>query len=173
MKLEKKNLVRFFALALPLLSAIVVATLPFQAANAQITGAQHQALKSMVATGFTNNYPLKVGSQNFSIPYSISLGQVITMIADKARTSLDIYLRGVYVYSPTPHQTEPGVFMIQIPRDLLDSKNSSGADIPFMVGGHSLIRQQLQSNNTGRVLGIYFPSEGAGFLQIFGTQIAH
>ena len=63
--------------------------------------------------------------------------------------------------------------MIQIPRDLLDSKNSSGADIPFMVGSHSLVWQQLQSNNTGRVLRIYFPSEGAGFLQILGTQIAH
>ncbi|HYT02777.1 MAG TPA: hypothetical protein VEL70_07680 [Candidatus Acidoferrum sp.] len=44
MKIEKKTLVRFFALALPLVS-----TLPIQAANAQITPTQRQALKSLVA----------------------------------------------------------------------------------------------------------------------------
>lgn len=68
MKIKKKTLVRFFALTLPLVSAIFVTTLPFQAANAQLTPAQQQALKSLVATGFTNHYPLKIGSQNFSLP---------------------------------------------------------------------------------------------------------
>ncbi|MDQ6862657.1 MAG: hypothetical protein M3044_02415 [Thermoproteota archaeon] len=168
MKFEKKTLVRFFALTLPLVSAIFVTTLPFQAANAQVTPAQQQALKSLVATGFTNHYPLKVGSQNFSLPYSINLGQVIAIAADQSRTSLDMIL------SPTQHQNAPGVFTIQIPRHLLDSKNPSGADTPFRLtlDGHGLSWQQLSATNTDRTLGIYFTAQN-GFLEIFGSQIAH
>ena len=165
MKIEKKTLVRFFALALPLVSAIVVATLPFQAANAQITPAQQQALKSLVATGFTNHFPLKVGSQNFSVPYSINLGQVITITANQPKSILDVIL------SPTQHQSAPGVFTIQIARHLLDSKNPSGADTPFRLtlDGHGLSWQQISANNTDRTLGIYFTSQN-GYLEIFGNQ---
>ncbi|MFZ0513525.1 MAG: hypothetical protein WAM14_18105 [Candidatus Nitrosopolaris sp.] len=172
MKIDKKTLVRFFALALPLVSAIVVTTLPFQAANAQITPAQQQALRSLVATGYTNHYPLKIGivpnpPPSFSIPYSINLGQVIAMAADQPRTSLDIIL------APTQHQTRYGIFTIQIPRNLIDSKTSSNTDQPFRVtlDGHGLAWQQLQETNTYRVLGIYFGPQN-GFLEIFGTTIS-
>lgn len=170
-KIEKKTLVRFLALTLPLVSAIFVTTFAFQTANAQITPAQQQALKSMVATGYTNHYPINPPAvpcpscTNVTIPYSINLGQVIAMAADQPRTSLDIIL------APTQHQSAPGVFTIQIPRYLLDSKNPSGADTPFRVtlDGHGLSWQQIQQTNTDRVLGIYFTSQN-GLLQIFGTQ---
>lgn len=170
-KIEKKTLVRFLALTLPLVSAIFVTTFAFQTANAQITPAQQQALKSMVATGYTNHYPINPPAvpcpscTNVTIPYSINLGQVIAMAADQPRTSLDIIL------APTQHQSAPGVFTIQIPRYLLDSKNPSGADTPFRVtlDGHGLSWQQIQQTDTNRVLGIYFTSQN-GLLQIFGTQ---
>lgn len=170
-KIEKKTLVRFLALTLPLVSAIFVTTFAFQTANAQITPAQQQALKSMVATGYTNHYPINPPAvpcpscTNVTIPYSINLGQVIAMAPDQPRTSLDIIL------APTQHQSAPGVFTIQIPRYLLDSKNPSGADTPFRVtlDGHGLSWQQIQQTNTDRVLGIYFTSQN-GLLQIFGTQ---
>jgi hypothetical protein len=170
-KIEKKTLVRFLALTLPLVSAIFVTTIAFQTANAQITPAQQQALKSMVATGYTNHYPINPPAvpcpscTNVTIPYSINLGQVIAMAADQPRTSLDIIL------APTQHQSAPGVFTIQIPRYLLDSKNPSGADTAFRVtlDGHGLSWQQIQQTNTDRVLGIYFTSQN-GLLQIFGTQ---
>ncbi|MGB6671731.1 MAG: hypothetical protein WBE34_04790, partial [Candidatus Nitrosopolaris sp.] len=73
--------------------------------------------------------------------------------------------------APTQHQSAPGVFTIQIPRYLLDSKNPSGVDTPFRVtlDGHGLSWQQIQQTNTARVLGIYFTSQN-GLLQIFGTQ---
>jgi len=171
MKVEKKTLVRFFALALPLVFAIVVTTLSHQEANAQLTAAQQQALKSMVATGYTNHYPINPPAvpcpscTTVTIPYSINLGQVIAMAADQPRTSLDIVL------APTQHQSAPGVFTIQIPRYLLDSKDSTGTDTPFRVtlDGHGLSWQQIQQTNTDRVLGIYFTSQN-GLLQIFGTQ---
>lgn len=170
-KIEKKTLVRFIALTLPLVSAIFVTTMSFQTASAQITPAQQQALKSMVATGYTNHYPINPPAvpcpscTNVTIPYSINLGQVIAMAADQPRTSLDIIL------APTQHQSAPGVFTIQIPRYLLDSKNPSGVDTPFRVtlDGHGLSWQQIQQTNTARVLGIYFTSQN-GLLQIFGTQ---
>jgi hypothetical protein len=165
------NMVRFFALALPLVAAAIIASLSFQAAYAQLTPAQQQALKSLTTTGFTNHYPLKIGAPNppptFSIPYSIDRGEVITMAADQPRTSLDVIL------APTQHESTPGVLTIQIPRHLLDSKNPDGTDKAFRVtlDGHGLAWQQLQSTNTDRVIGLYFTG-GNGFLEIFGTTIA-
>ena len=158
-------------LAVPLLAAIVTSTISDHAANAQLTTAQQNAAKSLVATGFTNHYPLNPprswcsGCQTIVVPYSINLGQIITMAPDQPRTSLDIIL------APTQHQSKPGLLTIQIPRYLLDSKNPSGADTPFRVtlDGHGLSWGQIQSTNTDRVLALYFTSQN-GFLQIFGTQ---
>jgi hypothetical protein len=170
-KMKKKALVRFFALALALVSATVVMTLSSQAANAQITPAQQQALKSLVETGYTNSYPINPprawcsGCPHISIKYSINLGQLITMVPDQPRTSIDV------IIAPTQHQSQYGILTIQIPRWALDSKNPSGADQPFRVtlDGHGLAWSQVQQTNTYRVVGIYFGPQN-GFLQIYGTQ---
>jgi len=169
-KIEKKAVVRFFALTLPLVSAIVFATLSSQSTNAQISAAQQQALKSLVTTGYTNSYPLNpprtwcTGCPNISVKYSINLGQLIAMIPDQPRTSLDVIL------APTQHQSANGLLTIQIPRYILDSKNPSRADTPFRVtlDGHGLKWSQIQQDNTDRVLGFYFTAPNA-FLQIFGN----
>lgn len=167
-KTDKSTLFRFFALALPLVSAIAVTALSLQAVNAQLTPAQQQALKSLVSTGFTNHYPLKVGSQSFSIPYSINRGIVVAMAANQPKTALDV------IISPTQHQSSPGVLSIQIPRHLLDSKDPSGKDKPFRLAldGHGLKWNQISQTNTDRTIGLYFTSQN-GYLEIFGTQIAH
>lgn len=158
----------------PLLAAIgmmMIISGHQQIANAQLTTAQQNAAKSLVATGYTNHYPLNPprvwcsGCSNVTVSYSISLGQVITMAPDQPRTSLDVIL------APTQHQSSPGLLTMQIPRYLLDSKESSGADKPFRVtlDGHGLSWGQIQSTNSYRVLGLYFTSQN-GLLQIFGTQ---
>jgi hypothetical protein len=170
-KIEKKTLVRFFALTLPLVSAIFVTTLSYQEANAQLTAAQQNAVKSLVATGYTNHYPINPPAvpcptcSNVTIPYSINLGQVIAMAPNQPKTALDIIL------APTQHQSAAGVLTIQIPRYILDSKNAAGADTPFRVAldGHGLSWGQVQSTDTYRVLGLYFTSQN-GYLEIFGTQ---
>jgi len=169
-KMEKKALVRFFALALALVSATVVMTLPSQAANAQITPAQQQALKSLVTTGFTNSYPINPprtwcsGCPHISIKYSINLGQLIAMVPDQPRTSLDV------IIAPTQHQSQYGILTIQIPRWALDSKNPDGTDKPFRVtlDGHGLAWSQVSQDNTHRVIGAYF-GPANGILQIYGT----
>jgi hypothetical protein len=170
-KMKKKTLVRFFALALALVSATVVMAFSSQAANAQITPAQQQALRSLTETGFTNSYPLNPprswcsGCPHVSVKYSINLGQLIAMVPDQPRTSLDIIL------APTQHQSQNGIITIQVPRWGLDSKNPDGTDRPFRVtlDGHGLAWSQIQQDNKYRVIGAYFGPQN-GFLQIYGTQ---
>ena len=85
-----------------------------QAANAQLTTAQQNAAKSLASTGYTNHYPLNPpkawcsGCKKVTVPYSINLGQIITMTQDQPRTSLDIIL------APTQHHSAPGLLTIQI-----------------------------------------------------------
>ena len=169
--MKTKALVRFLALALSLVLAAVIMTLSSQAVSAQITAPQQQALKSLIATGYTNSYPINPprswcsGCPPISIKYSINLGQLIAMVPDQPRTSLDV------IIAPTQHQSALGVLTIQIPRWALDSKNAQGTDQPFRVtlDGHGLAWSQIQQTNTYRVLGLYFGAQN-GFLQIYGTQ---
>jgi hypothetical protein len=168
---RKRMLTQFFTLALPLVLSMVVITSWSQAANAQLSASQQQALNSLIKTGYTNSYPINpprtwcTGCPNISIPYSINLGQLLAMVPDQPRTSLDIIL------APTQHQITYGAFIVQIPRWALDSKNPSGADIPFKVtmDGHILAWTELNATQTYRVLGLYFSGYDS-FLQIYGTQ---
>jgi hypothetical protein len=153
------------ALALPLV--LVVGTIPHQIANAQLTPAQQQALQSLSTTGFTNSQPVTVGGQTFDIKYSIKEGQVVAIIPAPPTTSIDV------IIAPTQFAKSTGVFTIQIPRALLDSKKPDGSDKPFNVklDGHGLAWKELQNNGTDRVIGVYFGGSN-GFLQIYGSQIA-
>ena len=75
------------------------------------------------------------------------------MVQDQPRTSLDILL------TPTKYQSTYGVFTVQIPRWALDSKDPSGADLPFRVtmGGNDLYWAELQAIKDYRVLGLRDP----------------
>jgi len=165
--ITKRTTTLMIAVCIPLVLAIVVGSIPHQAANAQLTGAQQQALQSLATTGFTNQQTVTVGGQNFSIPYSIREGQVVAIVPAPPTTSLDVIL------APTQYAKTYGVFTIKIPRHLLDSKNPDGTDKAFRLtlDGHGLSWKQLQSSNTDRTLGLYFGASN-GFVQIFGTQMA-
>ena len=58
-KTSQSRIILMCLLAVPLFAAIGVTGISDHAANAQITPAQQQALKSLVATGYTNSYLLK------------------------------------------------------------------------------------------------------------------
>jgi hypothetical protein len=169
--INKKRLVRFFTLAVTLVSLIIALASSSQAANAQLSATQRQALESLIKTGYTNSYPINpprawcTDCPNVSIPYSINLGQLLAMVPDQPRTSLDILL------APTKYQSTYGIFSVQIPRWALDSKDSSGADTPFRVtmDGHDLYWAELQATKDYRVLGLLFSGQDA-LLQIYGTQ---
>jgi hypothetical protein len=169
----RKGVVGFFSLSLIATLLIVTMTSSSQTTNAQaqLSNTQRQALDNLIKTGYTNSYPINPprawcsDCPNISIPYSINLGQLLAMVPDQPRTSLDILL------APTKYQTTYGLFTIQIPRWALDSKNPSGDDKPFSVtmDGHSLFWKELQTTKDYRVLGLYFTGQDA-FLQIYGTQ---
>lgn len=171
--IHRKVLVRFFSLAMIAALLILTMTSWSQVVNAQVqlSNTQRQALESLVKTGYTNSYPINpprawcTGCPNISIPYSIHLGQLLAMVPDQPRTSLDILL------APTKYQTSYGVFTVQIPRWALDSKSPSGADTPFRVtmDGHDLYWTELQATKDYRVLGLLFSGQDA-LLQIYGTQ---
>ena len=156
------------ALSIPLVLVIFAGTVPHQAANAQLTPVQQQALDSLVTTGFTNKQTVTYAGQTFSIPYSIREGQVVAIVPAFPTTSIDV------IIAPTQYAKTYGVFTMQIPRYLLDSKNPDGTDKPFRVNidGHGVYWKELQNTNTYRTIGIYF-GESNGFLQIYGTQIAY
>src|SRR6476659_8269342 len=82
-------------------------------------------------------------------------------------TSLDV------IIAPTQYAKTYGVFAIEIPRHLLDSKNPDGTDKAFRVNldGHGLSWKEIQNTNTSRTIGLYFGGSN-GLLQIYGTQIA-
>src|SRR5690349_4949269 len=145
----RKGVVGFFSLSLIATLLIVTMTSSSQTTNAQaqLSNTQRQALDNLIKTGYTNSYPINPprawcsDCPNISIPYSINLGQLLAMVPDQPRTSLDILL------APTKYQTLYGYMTIQIPRSGLDSKNPSGADTPFKVtmDGHDLYWKELQT----------------------------
>lgn len=90
------------------------------------------------------------------------------MLADQPRTSLDI------VIAPTQFAKTYGILTVQIPRDLLDSKKPDKTDKPFAIklDGHGLTSKELQNTETYRTIGLLFTSQN-GFVEIFGSQLAH
>jgi len=156
-------------LSLPLALVVVIAfgTFPQQIANAQLNPVQQQALNSLVTTGFTNQQTVTVGNQSFSIPYSIKEGQVIAIVPAPPTMSINV------IIAPTQYAKTYGVFTMQIPRHLLDSKNPDGTDKAFRVNldGHGVYWKEVQNTDTYRTIGLYFGASN-GFLQVYGTQIA-
>lgn len=147
-------------LSLSLFFAILVASLPLQAVSAQL---DPTVLQSLVKTGFTNQYPLTVNGKTYTIKYSITGGTVPAIVPNPSLKAADI------IINPGG---KGGIMTIQIPRFLLDAKNTAGQDVPFRVtlDGHGLIWKEIQSTNTDRVLAVQF-SNNNRLLEIIGTQI--
>ena len=141
--------------------AILVATLPLQAVNAQLNPT---TLQSVLKTGYTNQYQLKTqNSGELTVKYSIIGGVLVGILPNGALKAGDI------VINPGG---KGGTLTVQIPRFALDAKNAQGQDVPFKVtiDGHGASWQQIQSTNTDRVLAIAFGNNNR-FIEITGTQV--
>src|SRR5215467_3853654 len=141
--------------------AILVATLPLQAANAQLNPT---TLQTVLKTGYTNQYQLKTqNSGELTVKYSILGGVLVGILPNGALKAADI------VINPGG---SGGTLTVQIPRFALDAKNAQGQDVPFKVtiDGHGATWQQIQSTNTDRVLAISFGNNNR-FIEITGTQV--
>jgi hypothetical protein len=141
--------------------AILFATVPLQAASAQLNPT---TLQSVLKTGYTNQYELKTqNAGTLTVLYSIRGGVLVGILPNGAMKAGDI------VINPGG---SGGILTVQIPRFALDAKNDQGQDVPFKVtiDGHGASWQQVQSTNTDRVLAISFGSSNR-FIEITGTQI--
>jgi hypothetical protein len=141
--------------------AILVATVPLQAANAQLNPT---TLQSILKTGYTNQYELKTqNAGTLTVLYSITGGTLVGIVPNPQLKAGDI------IINPGG---SGGILTVQIPRFALDAKNAQGQDVPFKVtiDGHGASWQQIQSTNTDRVLAISFGNNNR-FIEITGTQV--
>jgi hypothetical protein len=141
--------------------AILVATVPLQAASAQLNPT---TLQSILKTGYTNQYELKTqNAGTLTVLYSITGGTLVGIVPNPQLKAGDI------IINPGG---SGGILTVQIPRFALDAKNAQGQDVPFKVtiDGHGASWQQIQSTNTDRVLAISFGNNNR-FIEITGTQV--
>ena len=141
--------------------AILVATLPLQAVNAQLNPT---TLQSLLKTGYTNQYVLRTQhAGDLTVKYSITGGTLVGIVPNPELKAGDIIIN--------PGGTG-GMLTVQIPRFALDAKNPQGQDISFKVtiDGHGASWKQIQSTNTDRVLAISFGNNNR-FIEITGTQV--
>jgi hypothetical protein len=141
--------------------AILIATLPLQAVNAQLNPT---TVQSLLKTGYTNQYQLKTANAGIlTVKYSIAGGTLVGILGNPELKAGDIVIN--------PGGTG-GTMTIQIPRFALDAKNAQGQDVPFKVttDGNGGSWKQIQSTNTDRVLAIGFGNHNR-FIEITGTQV--
>jgi hypothetical protein len=182
------------------LAIIIVGTtiLPLQVLNAQnITIKMNNATssssndndtisKSVVANlakpGYGNKYDVSVKGNTVPINYNILQGSLVGMLADPTRHSLNVAV------NPGP---QGGALEIELPRHTIDSKDSAGNDMPYVVkidgqrisgeptgicvgfGDKSCPNiantfKETQNTNTDRVLTILFGPESR-FIEITGN----
>jgi hypothetical protein len=114
-------------------------------------------------TGFTSLNVLTADGKNFPIKYSIRGGKLVGMLADKDRTTL------VLVLNPGK---SGGNMTVELPRNVIDSKGSSNADVKYQVkiDGKGVDYKEISSNLNGRVLYINFSNDNR-FMEIIGTKM--
>ena len=142
--------------------------------------------KSVVANlakpGYGNKYDVSVKGNTVPINYNLLQGQLVGILGDPARHSLDVAV------NPGP---QGGALEIELPRHTIDSKNPAGKDMPYVVkmdgtrisgeptgicvgfGDKSCPNiantfKETQNTNTDRVLTILFGPESR-FIEITGN----
>jgi hypothetical protein len=180
------------------LAIIIVGTtiLPLQVINAQnMTIKMNNASsssntdavsKSVIANlakpGYGYKYDVAVKGNTVPINYNVLQGSVVGILADPSRHSLDVAV------NPSPNG---GALEIELPRHTIDSKDSAGNDMPYVVkidgqrisgeptgicvgfGDKSCPNiantfKETQNTNTDRVLTILFGPESR-FIEITGN----
>jgi hypothetical protein len=180
-------------LVLSLASAIIIGgstILPFQALYAQnitvkidntTTGADQVSsgvIANLAKPGYGAKYDVAVKGNTVPINYNIIGGQLVGILADPPRHSLDVAV------NPGPNG---GAIEIQLPRQTIDSKSATNTDAPFRVvmdgmriSGEptgicvgtcpNIFNSFKETQNTGtdRVLTIVFGPESR-FIEIVGN----
>ncbi|MDE1765857.1 MAG: cupredoxin domain-containing protein [Thaumarchaeota archaeon] len=116
-------------------------------------------------------YRLTIGNKTFSIQYALDYGKINSISVNPHERSLAVYTNNVRFMT------------IKLSRDLLDSKDESGNDAPFMVVTNytKTSFEEAGSNDSVRVLKIIIPPIKQGYnillrenaeVKITGTALA-
>ena len=183
--------------ALVLATIIMVGTtiiLPLQMVNAQnmtikmsnttssssnnTDAVSSSVIANLAKPGYGYKYDVAMKGSTVPISYNILQGSLVGILADPSRHSLDIAI------NPSPNG---GALEILLPRNVIDSKNPAGSDMPFVVkmDGNRISGEptgicigscpnifnsykETQNTNTDRVLTIVFGPESR-FIEITGN----
>ena len=115
-------------------------------------------------------YYFTVGNRTFSIPYAVDYGKINSISANPHERSLTIHVHGVRFIT------------LKLPRSLIDSKNSSNHDVPFLVLTNytKTLFEETGSNKYARTLKITLPPQKQGYdilvrenagIKIIGTTL--
>jgi hypothetical protein len=103
-----------------------------------------------------------VNGKNYSLKYSITTGKLLGVVEDKDKTTLIAVISAL---------SDKGTLNIEIPRNVLDAKGQSNADVKFVVhvDGKDATSRETSNNPTARTLSIDF-NKDARLIEIIGTQ---
>src|ERR671919_464260 len=110
-----------------------------------------------------NTFNLTIDDQKYPLMYNITGGEVSSIIADRAQSTLLINIAS----------REDGTLTIELPRNVIDSKAQGNTDEEYavFVDDQPNNFEEITNNNEARVLEIGFDN-GAEQIEIAGTQIA-
>jgi predicted secreted protein with PEFG-CTERM motif len=69
-------------------------------------------------------FVLRIDDQSYPIAYNVTGGSLENMVVDQSKKSLTVFL---------VNTVDDGKLSIDLPRQILDSKDSSGNDLPFVA----------------------------------------
>src|SRR5215218_2987696 len=132
------------------------------------TGATARSGDTPNATGprtvtASNTFNLTIDDQTYPLMYNITGGEVSSITADRAQSTLLINVAS----------REDGTLTIELPRNVIDSKAQGNTDEEYavFVDDQPNDFEETTNNNEARVLEIGFDN-GAEQIEIAGTQIA-
>jgi hypothetical protein len=109
-----------------------------------------------------NTFDLTIDDQTYPLTYNITGGEVSSITADRAQSTLLINIAS----------REDGTLTIELPRNVIDSKAQGNTDEEYavFVDDQPNAFEETTNNNEARILEIGFDN-GAEQIEIAGTQI--
>src|SRR5918992_2211653 len=132
------------------------------ATNATDTGGDIPNATGPTTVTASNTFDLTIDDQTYPLMYNITGGEVSSITADRAQSTLLINIAS----------REDGTLTIELPRNVIDSKAQGNTDEEYavFVDDQPNDFEETTNNNEARVLEIGFDN-GAEQIEIAGTQI--
>src|SRR5829696_1738490 len=133
------------------------------ATEATATGGDTPNATGPTTVTASNTFDLTIDDQTYPLMYNITGGEVSSITADRAQSTLLINVAS----------REDGTLTIELPRNVIDSKAQGNTDEEYavFVDDQPNDFEETTNNNEARVLEIGFDN-GAEQIEIAGTQIA-